>query len=541
MTGPMLEHDRLTGGAPMSPTANSLLPSNLFGYDEDTSPSSKKSSSTMQEELHENSTPDFPSYTPQQPQSPLSSESVSTSPRSSFNHIPLFPSTSTEPVLDSDHGSISPIGSGRQASTTEETPSSGRKFVKLFSGSFTRQRGKTLPLDAGPIGSFKSAESHSFPKNDSPSLDPIGTRRRSGSYGSWATIPDFLHGNRSKKPLGRTNSDSSRRSAINQFHPSFDPFDPQRLLESASPVSPRPGSIASFDNLLPAPHEVDGAAFGWPAPAGLTRNSAGLPPLGSEWGLFRAGRVTQSHPTSRPISPVNNSSVSLSLLPSQIHPPPGFGHPSIGSTRPVTPRLNPTAPTFQSRQNPGSQPRLKEDAISIHSTTSTAVSGTPSMDSATATNSKDGILSRFSGLARKGSTGKFSGFFRKKGDEDSGSGVEEDPITKAGGLWSGWKRDNDADEGEDKVTPVTTPLAKESSPWIKAGKDGFFGTIGRKKGDSSVAKKDNNVQGDDGWDSDNSVIVGGGRDREKKREGLGIFRRRRAAGEGGTIDSMDER
>ncbi|KAG0138045.1 hypothetical protein HOY82DRAFT_575616 [Tuber indicum] len=257
--------DRMGGGAPMSPTANSLLPSNLFAFD-DSPPSPKGSASLLEDGQSRYSGVDPLGF--MAPQSPMSSGSVSTShvssPRSSFHHIPMFPNMSSDGNPgDAERGNNVPLldsGLGQLGSSEEENISGGRRFVKLFS----RQRGKTIPLDGGPpLGSLKPNESHSFPKGPHPpGLDPIGTRRRSGSYGSWTTGLEFLHGGR-KKPLERNDSSSSRRSGFNHFSPSFDPIEPGKLFDTT--VSPRPSSIASFDNLLPAPSSDVSAAFGWPA------------------------------------------------------------------------------------------------------------------------------------------------------------------------------------------------------------------------------------------------------------------------------------
>ncbi|PWW75599.1 hypothetical protein C7212DRAFT_297518, partial [Tuber magnatum] len=201
--------DRMSGGAPMSPTAKSLLPSNLFAF-EDSPLSPKGSASLLEDGQSRHSGIDPLGFIA--PQSPISSGSVSTShvssPRSSFHHIPMFPNMSSDgsPGGAEHDNSISLLGSGlgQLGSSEEESISGGRRFVKLFSGGFNRQRGKTIPLDGGPLlGSLKPNESHSFPKSPHPpGLDPIGTRRRSGSYGGWTAGLEFLHGGR-KRPLER--------------------------------------------------------------------------------------------------------------------------------------------------------------------------------------------------------------------------------------------------------------------------------------------------------------------------------------------------
>ncbi|KAI5785922.1 hypothetical protein EDC01DRAFT_195301 [Geopyxis carbonaria] len=515
-TGPIME---LSGGAPMSPTANALLPSNLFSL-EDNSPSPPAASPISEEILSRNSAFDAASFNA--PQSPLSSGSVSTSPRSSFNHIPLFSNLSGPREVDGENlepiTGMSPIGSNRPlgasaASESENADSSangGRRFVRLLSSSFNRQRGKTMPFDGPPVGSLRSSESHSFPKKDSVGLDPIGTRRRSGSYGSWTNGFDFLHGtSKGKIPLQRTNSQASRHSAgFNQFNPSLDLADQNKLFDV--PVSPRPSSISSFDNPLPAPSSDASAAFGWPTHDTMDasrNNRIGI--LGNnQWADFRTGRISRSRPVSRPISPINNNSTtSLSLLPSQ-----QMGGPSVGyfassilgpnmSGRPVTPRLNPTAPTFQSKHSASKSEDVEELSrdsmsirtnISVPSTVGTTASGT----SLETVPTKESILARFS-KNRKGSTSKFNiGWKKTKRDESEDEAAENSANTSSTRhLWSSWKKDKDREEGDEsesekpeKVTPATTPLAKESSPWMKSSQSGFFGTIGRKKGEKPGEK-----------------------------------------------------
>ena len=489
--------DGYVGGTPMSPTANSLLPSNLFAF-EDAPPSLRRSPTEDDTEIRRMRFDALKGFVV--PQSPMSSESVSTSPRSSFNHIPLF-SNLPPGARDSHHHlessergtTMSPIGSNRLSAVGDgesaAPKSNSRRFVNLFSNSFSRQRGKTVGFDGGPpmLGQTQPTESHSLPKNDPPGLDPIGTRRSSGSHGSWSTSLDFLHGR--TKALGRTNSDHSRRSAtFNQFNPSFDPIDPNRLFDR--PASPRPSSIASFDNPLPAPSSDASAAFGWPS-ADLINHSHGNRPMGGNyWADFHTGRVSSSRPVSCPISPnsASGSTSSLSHLPSQSF----FASPTNG--RPVTPRLNPAAPTFQSLMGtptrpPGSDsPHRGPDSISVNTDISGA-SGASLEHVAT----KESILSRFSSLSRKGSTSKFNiswGRGKKKDalDEELTEEVASAASSSKGSLWSAWKKEGENESEDEEGKGRLTPLAKESSPWLKGSQSGFFGAIGRtsKKAESVV-------------------------------------------------------
>ncbi|KAA8892741.1 hypothetical protein FN846DRAFT_924072 [Sphaerosporella brunnea] len=537
---PCTDSDNYINSTPMSPTANSLLPSNLFTFDDAPPRLGIKASDDDIDLKHS----PFDTMSAVAPQSPISSGSVSTSPRSSFNHIPLFSGLSPAGRGSVHHldnpertaSTISPIGSNRplmapsgEVEGTNPSKSSSRRFVTLFSNSFPRQRGKTVGFERAPpmVGQLRPSESHSFPKNEPPGLDPIGTRRRSGSHGSWSSSLDFLHGR--AKALGRTNSDHSRRSAtLNQFNPSFDPIDPNRLFDQ--PASPRPSSIASFDNSLPAPSSDASIAFGWPSAdlANSFHNRLGIG-SGSHWGDFYNVRMSNSRPNSRPISPnANASTSSLSFYPSHGY----LASTNTGTGRPLTPRLNPTAPTFQSRMSTPARTRSNEednkrdrDSLSINTDVS-AISGTSLENVST----KDSILSRFS-LSRKGSNAKFNiswGRGRKKDSVDDELEEEASQVSmvasssKGGGLWSAWRKDGDLESEDEEGKGRLTPLGKESSAWLKGSQSGFFGAIGRTSRKCEIVEDENDKLGDKEKVKDDSI--------EKKesaeKKGMGIFRRK---------------
>lgn len=558
------EMDYLTGGIAISPTANSLLPSNLFAYD-DLPPSPKAPSLVTDSFPVRAANIESTNFKP--PQSPISSGSVSTSAKSSYNSLPGYSSFSGQ--RDSGHYEtsehippISPIGTDRPTISSPNinstAKSSSRRIVNLLSGSFNRQRGKTVGFEDTPIiGSLRPSESHSFPKNESQGLDPIGTRRRSGSQGSWSNGIEPWRPITSR-PLERSCSSHSRYSL------SFNQFNPYRIYDRSA--SPRPSSITSFDNPLPAPSSDASAAFGWPTDEQESPcNGFGGVTTSSHWGSdIRAGHMLQSRPVPRPISPNHHHrrhhhqhALSLSNIPNLV--PPGF--PQL--TRPTTPRLNPAAPTFQSRMStpaknetppPEDPQEQSRDSASIASTSS-STGTTPSDSSIENTPSKESILSRFSALSRKGSTGKFNlswkkdNFFGKKKDEveeeDTGTSgeapqcgniasglVPETPIsafrpTGNAGLWSGWRKDGDDSDAEIPLSTmsadVTPSVSKEGSPWLKSNQSGFFGAIGRKKverDDSSVTAVGEGEKGR-GKERDRDGADG-------ERKGLGIFRRKPA-------------
>ncbi|PWW75601.1 hypothetical protein C7212DRAFT_364679 [Tuber magnatum] len=258
------------------------------------------------------------------------------------------------------------------------------------------------------------------------------------------------------------------------------------------------------------------AAFGWPAaPPAIEQPRNRVSLLGGRWSDFASSRPNPSRPISQPISSNANASttgLSLSHLPYQ-------------SARPATPRLNPTAPTFEAPA------ALKEEnassAISINTDTSNTsnVSDTP----------KDSLLSRFSALSKKGSTSKFNissawkkdgGFFsRKNKDSDVEDGEEgfvasatSTPLIGSGGGGGGiggvsplpWK-DKSGFFGRGKKNEDDEEEELKSGSGSGSG-SGFFGNIGRRKVDKE----------------DESSAIGEKEKEKEKREGLqGIFGRKK--------------
>jgi len=108
--------------------------------------------------------------------------------------------------------------------------------------------------------------------------------------------------------------------------------------------------------------------------------------------------------------------------------------------------------------------------------------------------------------------------------------LEEEPIVDSatsskGSLWSGWKKDGDQESEDEEAKGRLTPLAKESSPWLKGSQSGFFGAIGRagaKKGDSA----DEDVKEREKGKNVKEKIKEKEKDDIGEKKGLGIFRRK---------------
>ncbi|KAK6539367.1 hypothetical protein TWF694_009597 [Orbilia ellipsospora] len=485
-TDPMFspEMDKLTNGAPMSPTADSLLPSNLFMSMDEVPPSPKGSTYLLDSQT-------FPTSDNIQPlipvaQSPVSSNSMSnsqlSSPRTSFPQFPVF--STEDPGRLNRSNSISSVNNslrGIPPPMPEEPVPPKKIFPSLFS--FTRPRGKTLSNDTPALGSLKPSQSNSFPKQDGPGLDPIGTRRRSGSHGtSWTGLGFLSNSTNIKRALNNANGS---RSSFNHFDPESDPLDPSRLL-SKEPLSPRPSSISSFgESILPKP-SADFSAFGWPA---RDNTAVRASPLAANWA---------------DIPNINNSSSLIPSLPPSPQTSPPNAHPSrlakifssknsssnnagaVGQPVPSNVRLNPTAPTFDatynntpgnhnnnSHSNHGSSPssHLHAETQSLNTESSFASSASldqlalttsiTSVDKESAASSsvgKESLLSRI-GLSRKGSHTKLVGGPGNTSSPKLGSPAKftiSSPFKKEGGLFGRKKGEN-----SNSVTTPTTDVIDE--------------------------------------------------------------------------------
>ncbi len=505
--------DALTGGAPMSPTANSLLPSNLLDNDELMSPGFSTAAGDMQFRSGFSSNlfaglgasgPPSQENTARGPHSPVSSSSRSpslfSSPRESLNNIHSFQAGS-DGRLDSDRRSVNSSGASFGAigsGPSDNTLLSSARLSNLFN--FSRQRGKSSANEPPPLGSLKSGQSHSFPRNlDQGDLDPIGTRPRRGSHsGRWAgPMSNFLNrstgvandiGEGSGSALAR--NAASRRRGFNLFSSKYDPLDPSKL--GVDPTSRRPSSTYSFENSLPRP-STDSQPFGWPVTESFGQGHRSSP-LGADWSVPGTWSSSQSRRQSVHYGSTSNLSLGTTPLDSdtfqnalgeQVSPPAPIGTRPQPPQRPVTPKLNPAAPSFKTiftrndakkadkaaskaaekeksknkdaekgkdaedvfLHEEASPPdeRLSRDSRSIATSSSVAdspdtldrsISGTPS-DVPTPSGTKETLMQK---ITRKSSSSKFNipwnkdkgGFFsRKSGEPPTPGEIEEDAPSGA--------------------------------------------------------------------------------------------------------------
>ncbi|RDW87619.1 hypothetical protein BP5796_03313 [Coleophoma crateriformis] len=350
----------MTAGAPLSPTATSLLPSNIFENDDDPLSPHEDLARPLGPSLYGPLPPAYDSKSARQ--SSRSSNSMSSpgsSPRTSSQHYGMLGTTGLDVRDDIDdqslHSSHAEFGAIGTPATDQSASHKG--FSSIFN--FPKRNGKTTQEDGPALGSLKLSQSQSLPR-DEPA-DALGNRHRRISFSSgWGALPSLLHRNAAGEasegnaPAPSRNAGARRRRGFNIFGSND---DPSSIYSERDPSSPRPVSIASSD--LPRP-STDSAPFGWPAAEGLVinRNS----PLATNWSI-NAPSTWSRNPSRRPSIQHHGSNTHLptglateddDYLPSdtmagQSSPPPVgvIGTRPVSSHKPVTPKLNPAAPTFK--------------------------------------------------------------------------------------------------------------------------------------------------------------------------------------------------
>lgn len=484
----------LTAGAPLSPTATSLLPSNIF-IDDD----------PMEKPMRSLGPAQFPTLGPsiyeaeeqQSPGSSSHSDSLVSSPRNSQQNL-RFSLQSQDSYPDSERRPNASRGStggafGVIGSPTSESPQPvTKRFGDLF-GFTGKQRAKTLSNDIGhPLGSLKPGQSQSFPRQEDVDAATAIKNRRTSFTSGWGGIP-FLNRASTVSEITEGNAPAPnrnlprRRRGFNMFGSSID--DP--TLTDRDPTSPRPASIASSD--LPRP-STDSAPFGW-APSDsniLTRNS----PLATNWSLSVAQPWSRT-PSRRPsiqyasttqlttgIATEDDDFLPPDTLSTASPPPVGVIGTRPASQMSATAKLNPAAPTFKAMFSrakdsthrprhtgdeheehaddyPSSTSRASRDEYSIHTADSVAESY-DSLEGALSNTALSEVASgsfggssvgrgenSFQKLLRKGSSSKFSissfrgkevGLFGKRGernasaDRSSSFGEGEEELALGGGV-----------------------------------------------------------------------------------------------------------
>jgi hypothetical protein len=367
--------DGLSAGAPLSPTANGYLPSDLLGDDEMPVFGHGKIGSGSITEMTRRGFGMLPPLIidsqVEDPSSPHSSASRSrppslfSSPRTSLNNIPSH-FNNADSYIDSDRRSLNSNhpSLGAIDETTDANPAGSRKLTSLLFPFGSRQRDKIVADDGLAFGSLKSGQSQSFPRNlhsMSGEQDPIGTRARSGSHnatGGWRgqfgnllsrnvpNLGDRIEGN----APAAARIPASRRNRYDPFRSDSDPLEPSAFFTNGL-GSPRPASVSSRGDGLPRPSTDSQTRFGWPYEGPSNKN----PFYGSDWQINQdpwssknPSRRESLHHASASSSSLSRSSLGQTTAdpdgPDMASPPAPIGtKPKSFSQRA---KLNPNAPAF---------------------------------------------------------------------------------------------------------------------------------------------------------------------------------------------------
>lgn len=461
----------------MSPRADALLPSDLLGDEES------------------------PDFTQVLTRPRFSTLDASNAPLDGFGVGPASPVSSESrsgsifaSPLETHHRQDSDPQPVHLSAAGDASKSASRRLSGLFG--FHRARGKTLAEDPPMLGTLKPGQSQSFPRNVDE-LDPLGTRRRRLSHASnWANAMSLFPRSNTAEVTTDSSSDHapSRRAAFsniftsskfgfggtgnrgnsdlssgyNQFSPRHDPIDPSSLLGGVrrGSLSPRPSSTFSIEHQNQLPHpSTDNRHFGWPSSEQTGHRNS---PLGFDW----ASPSTWSRAPSRRPSIQYGSSGHLPLgltgepdfvegVYDRHHRPlqAPIGTRPSSSHRPITPKLNPAAPSFRAvftgkkseKNNENdresdvsfdfqvddgspSEPRTSRDSRSLSHFTGESYESLERMPSGTSVDnaSKESFIRK---ITRKGSSSKFSswkdrsGFFPKKPESSQGD-IDEDAASE---------------------------------------------------------------------------------------------------------------
>ncbi|PQE22740.1 Fibronectin type III domain-containing protein [Rutstroemia sp. NJR-2017a BVV2] len=479
--GGMTEADiqALTAGAPLSPTATSLLPSSLFNDDDLPSPGEGDSAYG----------PDLPrAFSPvnqrNDTQSPGSSRSASllSSPHASSHNLAKYGVKSHDYGFDNEQRSLdSPgtkygvIGSPARKDQTPSHRNFGSMFTSLIKSDKSSQEGLAL-------GSLKPGQSHSFPRStDEPEASANRHRRISFSSG-WpgflnrsATVGESSEGN---GPAPARSSGMRRQLGFNMFGSRNE--DPLVLRSARDPSSSRPVSIASSD--LPRP-STDSAPFGWGAAidGNINKNS----PLATNWSI-NAPQTWSANPSRRPsvhavstgmtsgIASEDDEKLPRETLRIQSSPPPAgvIGTRPLSSHNPFAARLNPTAPKFELPQT--SEPVLTRFLRSSKGKGKAIASDSNSERPSTAEDVQQAIQSSPSESRKSRDT---PSLHTQNSMAESIDSLERIPSN------------TNSDAPKDKESSIHRLWRKgSSSKFSFQGKDS--GLFSRKKGGSSVAASD---------------------------------------------------
>lgn len=254
----------LTAGAPLSPSATALLPHDIFSEPDFVPPS--PTSQLARQSPFEAAQPASPERDPQSPASSHRSMDILSSPHGSTQNLPFSHLTGD----NSERRSLNNF----QDSFSSPNMAPGQPAINKLTGLFSFQRSKTakVPEEGPALGSLKTGQSQSFPRQTD---EPDAKRRISLS--GWNVF--------ARNSVGPDSLDTEAYPA-----PGIRGFSARNLLAFGSrgnsgifaernPGSPRPLSISSAE--LPRPSTDSGSIWGPHHDGSLLGKSSRMWPIGS--------------------------------------------------------------------------------------------------------------------------------------------------------------------------------------------------------------------------------------------------------------------
>lgn len=327
----------LTAGAPLSPSAHKLLPSNIFTDDEHDDPDSPASEGEPASPFLHRQT-GSPDRDPPSPESGRSA-SILSSPYGSAQNLP-FPSL---PNDDIERQSLH----SRHDTFTSPLPAPGRPAPHRLSSFFPFQRGKPSKAAEEPpqLGSLKHGQSQSFPRQGDE-LDE-GAKGRRISLSNWGMF------NNNRNSVGPDTMDTyAPQAGTRGFSArSLFPFGTTRAMTQVydrDQTSPRPASISSSD--VPRPSTDSGSLWPHQEQGAFTRPRRIWSPENTSWSRNPSRRPSiHGSPSALKTSLANVDDEILdddALLDPQVSPSQVGVIGSRSTKKTLARTLNPTAPGF---------------------------------------------------------------------------------------------------------------------------------------------------------------------------------------------------
>ncbi|KAI0809820.1 hypothetical protein GGR55DRAFT_140649 [Xylaria sp. FL0064] len=321
----------LTGGAPLSPTATSLLPAGMLDDLLDDDPPSPGSLLPRHDTFGSGMGREFDAHSPT---SSIQSRSLMSSPQSSTQHLPFSQYTGESSERRSLRGFQCDFGPSSSPIPPTAQASNRNRFLPWL------HRGAKETAEAPSLGTLKPSESQSLPRQTEDG-EPTPNKRRISFSSGWNVFnratpprPDAM-GTTAASPRGFP----SRRLGLATHTSSLG----SNIFSERDPNSPRPVSIASSE--IPRPSTDSGSIWG-----------RGLPPQSRLWPTEDSPWTGSRNPSRRPSLHGSPSQLKTTLADADdeildeselLHASPSqVGVIGTKPAKSLSQRLNPAAPTF---------------------------------------------------------------------------------------------------------------------------------------------------------------------------------------------------